>query len=45
MIAICAPFVDTYRIYCGYDILIMLPLPIPAGKGVCTMSITLSFLV
>lgn len=33
MFAICASFVDTYRIYCGYDILIMLPLPIPAGKG------------
>ena len=43
MFAICAPFVDTYRIYCGYDILIMLPLPIPAGKGVCVVHIFLSF--
>lgn len=43
MFAICAPFVDTYRIYCGYDILIMLPLPIPAGKGVRVVHIFLSF--
>ena len=45
MFAICAPFVDTYRIYCGYDILIMLPLPIPVGKGVRVVHIFLSFLL
>lgn len=33
MFAICAPFVDTYRIYCGYDILIVLPPPIKVEKG------------
>ena len=32
-------------IYCGYDILIMLPLPIPAGKGVRVVHIFLSFLL
>ncbi len=33
MFAICAPFVDTCRFYCGYDILIVLPPPIKVEKG------------
>lgn len=33
MFAICAPFVDTCRFTYGYNILIMLPLPIKVEKG------------